>query len=99
MVKKKQVQGVDKKQLLIIAFVGLGVFSCIIAAAYFGQKKAGSPTQGASTKRFTAKAGTTRKNARALTSKRAPTEESSSQSAGGTQEPLSSWREPKNSEK
>jgi tetratricopeptide (TPR) repeat protein len=93
--KPKKTDTFDKKQATIIAVVGLGVFALMIAAAYFGQKSSGSSTQGGATKRFTAKAGTTRENARVLTSKRAPTEESGNSGSGDDSKPLDSWRDPK----
>lgn len=100
MVKKRQSQRIDKKQAIILVLVGFGIFSLFIVVAYIGQRNAESPTQAASGRRFTAKPGTTRENARALTSSRAPTESSSKPSSGtsGTQGTVSSWRDPKEAE-
>ncbi len=75
----------DTRQILTVIAIMVVFFAGLVAAAYFGQRQAGEPAAISTTRRFTAKPGTMREKAIALTtSKRSlESERSSGASADG----------------
>jgi len=84
--------GIDRQQAGLVVGVLLMLALVMAGAAFYGQQGARSGATG-SAKRFTAKAGTTRENARFLRSKRAPTEEAGRDGSGDQERP-GEWGDP-----
>ncbi len=83
----------DKKQAILVISILLILVGVMTTAALMGQQKVRSGL-GGTAKRFTAKAGTTRENARFLRGKRAPTARSSRNAPSGKQKRPGEWGEP-----
>lgn len=83
----------DRKQATLLIGAVLFFVVSLTVAALVGQQRAQSGAAGTA-KRFVAKSGTTRENARFLRSKRAPTENRPSGNGSGKQDRPGEWGEP-----